>query len=306
MGRATAMVRLASMCAALRRNTPSPGASAIARQLREVLALLETGFLGLEHDCGARAIARSGWQPDSPGAWCPRCASSVRGGVADLRLGCPRCAGAAQPPLGDAAVRLGEYDGALREWLLQLKYARHRDLGVALGGILARQIELAVPASRLGRCGGPVVVPMPMPYWRREHRGIDHAAVLAEAVAASLGGPCHHALARGGGAPPQTGRSRRERRRSGGRGLTLVARLGGPAQWMGLSRSREYGNGLEGRSVVLVDDVRTTGTSHAAAVRLLRRGHPAEIIVAVAACAEPRWGPVEGSADAELASPRVG
>ncbi len=284
MRSAARFARLKAISTVIRRRLSPSAAIALAQTL---LATFEAGFLGVVQQTAVTLIAESGWQPDRLGTWCPRCAATLRGAV-DPRLGCARCAGGGQPRLGEAVVRLGEYQGPLREWILQLKYSRHRELGRALGAILGEQIRAAIPAGTLGRCGGPLVIPMPMPFWRREHRGIDHAGELAEAVAERLGCECRRVLCRSGAPLPQTGRSRRERRRLGGAGLGvkngLAARI---SQWLGTSRSRERGRGLDGRCVVLVDDVRTTGTSLAAVVRQLRRAHPAAVIVAVAACAEP-------------------
>ena len=115
------------------------------------------------------------------------------------------------------------------------------------------------------------IVPMPMPWQRRLYRGIDHAQVIAAGVAAPLRCPVIRPLARANG-PPQVSKPPFDRKRTGGRGLRLRRRIGG---W-----------DLAGLEILLVDDVRTTGASIRAAVRILRRLRPKQIVVAVLAVSD--------------------
>ena len=90
---------------------------------------------------------------------------------------------------------------------------------------------------------------------------LDHAELLARKVAAQMGRPCWSVLVREPG-PPQTGR-------------TLLERRDGPE----FTPRRT----VRGASVLLVDDVVTTGATLAAAARALRTVGAARVIGAAAA-----------------------
>ena len=102
-----------------------------------------------------------------------------------------------------------------------------------------------------------------MPWQRRIYRGIDHSKVTAHSMARVLHAPVASVLAKSIQAPQVT-LTPSERRRAGGRGMRVRRQLGG---WR-----------LAGVHVLLVDDVRTTGASLKAAVRLLRTMKPERII----------------------------
>lgn len=160
----------------------------------------------------------------------------------------------------DVEVRVAlSFDGAVRTAVLALKY-RHRR---AIAGLLA-----TVTAQRLRLGEGPrpdVVTWAPTSAARRRRRGYDQAELIARGVARELGVPCRRLLYRSHGAP-QTGRSRGQRiERHGDLGF----------------RSRRPQRAL---SVLLVDDVVTTGTTLADAAGALRDAGVAEVrCVAVAA-----------------------
>ena len=82
---------------------------------------------------------------------------------------------------------------------------------------------------------------------RRRRRGFDQAELLARVVASELRRPCLCLVSRRPG-PPQTGRSEAER-------------AGNPVF--------DAVRGAEGRRVLLIDDVVTTGATVAAAGRVL-------------------------------------
>ena len=132
-----------------------------------------------------------------------------------------------------------------------------------------------------------IVIPIPMPVLRRCVRGVDHAALVGRAVSSGLG--CgYRSLLRQRGGTRQVGLRRIERLKRGasGRSRFRIRRFRGPF------------TNLNGYTVVLVDDVLTTGRTARQAGRCLAQLSPARIVLAVLAVAEPGGGrsaPTKGS-----------
>jgi len=166
---------------------------------------------------------------------CPRCGAPCGGGD------CLECREV--PPPWDAAISFGPYEDTARELILLLKYGRHDELAEPLGERLADLHQAT------GWDKPEAVVPVPLPWTRRLRRGFNQAALLAAPVGRRLGAPVRPLLRRAVTAP-QVGRSRRQR--LGAAAASFSAR--GPAP----------------ESVLLVDDVVTTGATAGACCRALR------------------------------------
>jgi ComF family protein len=158
----------------------------------------------------------------------------------------------ALPPGVVRAAALGEYDGTLREIVHALKYGRRRSLAPRLGTLM-----------RLGAAwvldGADAAVPVPLHRGRRRRRGFNQAADLARA----LGLPVVHALRRARPTLTQTDLPA-HRRRANVRGAFDLAR---PAV-IGAIRDR---------TLVLVDDVWTTGATLEACAAVLAAAGAAEV-----------------------------
>ena len=202
-----------------------------------------------------------------------RCAMCGRAGAAP----CPACWAALRPPPPGLAVPAGldgcrsllRSEGVGRELLARLKYRNARSIVAWLAEGMAR-LAVALAAGQ----AFDVVTWAPTSVARRRARGFDQGEVLARAVARRLGVPCRPLLVRLPG-PPQTGRSRAERRL----GPAFVARRGPP-----------------GRRILVVDDVVTSGATLSAAARALRAAG-ADVVMSVTAGRTPLKVP-ESSADA--------
>jgi ComF family protein len=220
-------------------------------------------WIGWTFPPALQAIELSGWQPDEFNQYCRQCGDSVGPGEATA-TGCGTCREGAELEngIGDGVVRLGPYVNELRDWVLKIKYECWSEMGQALGRVLGHRVRQSnlIDRDRL------IVVPMPMPWQRRLYRGIDHARVIAAGAARELGAPMASPLARTHHIP-QVARVASERKRSGGKGLRIRFQLGG-AQ-------------LRGGHLLIVDDVRTTGATLKAAVRLLRTLKPERIVCGV-------------------------
>ena len=183
---------------------------------------------------------------------CARCDAEIRGARGSVAAGLPGI---------DLAVSAAAYEGVPRLIAHGLKYGRR----TSLAAVAARAMLRACPAGELGG----VVVPVPAAPWRGRWRGFDPAEEISLAMAGEAGLEYRPCLRRGRG-PKQVGRPRRER-------------LSDPPR-IGLRR----GAAAPG-SVLLIDDVRTTGATLRACAGALRAGG-AERIVAVAFAHSRRTG----------------
>lgn len=143
-----------------------------------------------------------------------------------------------------------------------LKYEGWKELSVLMGGRVASLVKtLPEGPQRPGRDaperGARIVVPVPTTARRERHRGYNQAHLLAEVVAARNGLPLVSALARGGEGRTQVSLHAGERLANVRKAFSIQA----------ASASR-----LAGASVVLVDDVLTTGATAVAAAYALHSG----------------------------------
>jgi ComF family protein len=188
---------------------------------------------------------------------CPRCSSTI-GPFTDTHDGCPACRG--QTFAFDCTFRLGPYEGVLRELILKMKHHSGEVLAELLGELWAEKL-----ARRLGT---PVdaVVPIPLHWWRRMGRGYNQSATLARAVARRLHTPLQTGwLCRSRNTPRQTYLMSPDARRENVRG---AFRLGSRAD-------------VRGKTILLVDDVMTTGSTASEAARPMRSAGAGHIMVAV-------------------------
>ena len=167
---------------------------------------------------------------------------------------CPRCrrAGGAL----DRARAVGAYDGTLRSIIHAIKYDARRSLARPLGTLMR---ERGADVLENAACA----VPVPLHPTRRCMRGFNQAADLAR----YLGIPVVAALRRVEATRPQTGLPAAQRHRNM-RGAFAVTRAG---------------RTLSGATVVLVDDVSTTGATLEACARVLKESGVAEVRALTAA-----------------------
>ncbi len=190
---------------------------------------------------------------------CPRCSSTV-GPYVHLTQGCATCKG--ESYAFDQALRLGPYDGLLRTTILRMKTPGGVDLTEVVGALWARQ-----SAARLRDLRVDAVIPVPLHWTRRWRRGFNQSEILARALAKDIGIRCRPSwLRRTHRTAPQTRQTPAQRRSNVHNAFQARAGLD-----------------LNGQTVLLVDDVLTTGATAHEAARALRRARPARIIVAVLA-----------------------
>ncbi len=157
-------------------------------------------------------------------------------------------------PAFDRAVSFGEYKGSLRGLIHLLKYENVTPAAEPLGEKLATTI-----ADLLLADGGsiPLLIPVPLHESRRHSRGFNQAELIAGAAAKHFAPKLEVASAvivRRRETISQVGLSREERIEN----MRDAFRVSDPGR-------------AKGRSVILVDDVMTTGTTLSECARVLKR-----------------------------------
>jgi ComF family protein len=150
------------------------------------------------------------------------------------------------------------YDGTARDLVHRLKYNDRLDLSGVLTGMMA-----SAGAELLSETD--CLIPIPLHYFRLWRRRFNQAALLANGIGAIAKVPCDPGLlARVKATRSQVGLSRPAR----------AANLQGAFRVRDAARPR-----LQGRRVLLVDDVMTTGATANAAARVLLRAGAASVDV---------------------------
>lgn len=232
-------------------------------RLIELALDLEATWLGVAR-APMRALRESGWQPDGPLAYCFRCGGDVGPYEADADgcSFCRRAPGRSAPGLAgglcERLIRLGRYEGELREAVTAMKFQAWRRIGRELGELLGASIAERMAMLRVDR-EQAVICPVPMTAARRITRGIDHTMTLARA-AGSVGGVPVARLLRKSPRPAQVSLTKTERARAPGGAFA-------PLTW---TRPAPL--------VIVLDDVTTTGaTLRAACAAVARMQRAAEL-----------------------------
>ena len=164
----------------------------------------------------------------------------------------------ARPPAYDRARAVAHFSGSMRTLVHQLKYADRHDARSLLGRWLAE-------AGHELLAGADVVVPVPLTRWRLVLRRFNQAAILAQELSRQTGIAVDpQLLHRTRFTKTQVGLTHDQRRRN----------VAGAFSVPGNRHAR-----LRGRSVLLVDDVITTGATAEACARALKRAGAARVDV---------------------------
>jgi ComF family protein len=162
------------------------------------------------------------------------------------------------------ATAFGAYDGELRELIHLLKYEQVLPAAGVLGGMLAdaiRKLEVGPPVS---------IVPVPLHSSKRRQRRFNQADLIAREALKKLAQDdfefAGKVLVRVKPTVSQIGLTRPQRRENM-RGAFRVV----------------HPNRVKGRSILLVDDVLTTGTTASECARVLRKAGAGQVWVATAA-----------------------
>jgi ComF family protein len=189
-------------------------------------------------------------------AKCRSCAQPLPAGEAEL-LVCFDCV--TDPLPVEWCEAWGEYRGALERLLRALKFRRHDFLADALSSLMEETLRAR------GDLAFDAIVAVPMQRSRERRRGYNQAELLADALSRRIGIRCD---------------------------MTLLARRGERATQSTLPKNQRAGNVrgaftasilAKGTSILLVDDISTTGeTIRACAAALREAGASRVCAVAVA------------------------
>jgi len=234
-----------------------------------LLDWLDDWLFGWRMPSAAGVVADAEWSRDSLSDYCWRC-GSTRVPYESVREGCAECRARTLGVRGVAlcgTVRLGRYAPPLSRWVPAIKSRAWREMAVHLGRELGMQALEAIETGLVPR--PDAVVSMPVHWTRRLLRGIDHARVIAEEVARIVGVPYAAAL-RAELAARQAGGTRDER--AGNRGRF---------------RAKPTAPLRPGCCVLLIDDVRTTGSTLREGMAALGAIGVDRVVLGVCAAADP-------------------
>ena len=165
----------------------------------------------------------------------------------------------ASPPDYDRLRSAVAYGDVARRVALKLKYGRRPGVAHTIAHLMQRHVEAL--AGRTGEA--PLLAPVPLHRWRIWRRGYNQSALIATALAKRTGNEVALDLLRRVKATPSLrGLGRRER--------ALAVR----GAFRVLERTRPR---VAGRTILLVDDVYTSGATANACARALRRAGAAQV-----------------------------
>jgi ComF family protein len=171
-------------------------------------------------------------------------------------------------PVFTRASAYGGYEGGLRELIHLLKYERVRPAAGVLGRMLA---EVVADVAEAFGPEAPLVMAVPLHASKMRQRGFNQSELIARAMLklrpAALEAKLNTtALVRSRATESQTGLTPPQRRENIKGAFQVVRR-----------------DHIEGRDILLVDDVFTTGTTVSECARVLRRAGAARVFVATVA-----------------------
>lgn len=186
---------------------------------------------------------------------CPRCGSTVGPNVGAI-VDCPRCRHEGFVFAG--VFRLGPYDGIRRDLVLRMKH--DETMAERVGAVFADGM-----GKRLKNVGANAVVAVPLHWKRRWQRGYNQSEVLARSLADAL----------------RLEKPKRRLKRT--RPTSLQSTLSATARRENVRGAFHAEKTFAGKSVVVVDDVFTTGATANEVARALINAGAVRVWIAVVA-----------------------
>jgi len=194
-----------------------------------------------------------------PSPLCPFCGRPFASGGGEDHT-CEHCL--KKRPYYDIGRAPYLFEGPLMTAIHDLKYGKKSHLAGSLGPLLASYAE-----NWLGPSEGLLVMPVPLHPQRLRERGFNQSLLLARHVASRIGADLDYlSLRRTRFTRPQTQLTSDERRKNVRRAFGIVGNAS-----------------LKGRSVLLIDDVATTGSTLNECARALKKAGVKEVYCLVLA-----------------------
>ena len=176
----------------------------------------------------------------------------------DQGEGAASAAALADPPPWDRARAAVLFDENSAKLVHALKYLDRQEAGLLMGRMMAR-------AGRTLLAEADIILPVPLHRFRLWRRRFNQSAFLAQQLSRASGKPCHsRLLVRRRHTRAQVGLEREDRRRNVRNAFQLTPE--------GIAA-------IAGKSVLVVDDVRTTGATSEACTAVLKQAGAARVMV---------------------------
>lgn len=184
---------------------------------------------------------------------CPRCFAEKEEGI------CLRCRKRGSP--FKRMVSAFEYEGPAATLVQQLKFGKREELAKDFASwMLVQFLRLDVPLPDL-------IIPVPQPFLRTWMRGYNQSLLIAQEVARLLERPCLNLLKKRSGDFPQTGLSKEQRENLSRDAITWKKRYP-----------------ISDKTILLIDDVMTTGSTLQRSAEVLQEGYPAALYALTFCC----------------------
>lgn len=190
---------------------------------------------------------------------CESCGADMPAGVSENRPDCEWCR--PRKFRFDAARAAVRHEGPARRAVIRFKYHRILALGGPLASLMVRALE-QVPVLFEDMRGADVIVPVPLHWRRHAWRGFNQAGILARPVADALDIPVAPSLKRIRNNRPQSRLSTKQRMENVKGIFALDPRFP-----------------VDGKKVILLDDVMTTGSTVNECARVLKKGGAKKVYV---------------------------
>lgn len=211
------------------------------------------------------AACRAAVRPRDPRLCCRVCGKTLVAGDRAAGAAGPVCAGCRERPPAFALARsAAAFDGPAGELVRRLKYGRRTWIADVLAALAAQRFP-----SLFGGETADLAVPVPLHPARELARGFNQSALLAAGIARRLGIPVRADLLRRVRETGTQTRMNAAQRRANMRGA-FAATPGAAAR-------------LAGKTVLVVDDVTTTGSTMDACAAALRAAGAARVLAFSAA-----------------------
>lgn len=199
--------------------------------------------------------------------YCAKCGKPLRLQTQNRAL-CKQCETA--PVYYQQARAVALYEGALREYLTDLKYRYRPELGQALGELLVEWLKANPEFSK-----ADLVIPIPLHPQKLTLRGYNQARLLAEPLSKYLGMPVNDSV---------LVRTKLTETQNSLKRVARFANVRGAFQIVETSA-------VKGKLVLLIDDILTTGATASEAARILLKAGALQVNVLTVASGimETHW-----------------